>query len=1294
MKKLFPLLCFHCHTLLSLPMGGEIIFGEVNSAIVDQSIEIVASDGAILEWRDFSISEEETARFIQPSTEALVLNRVTGGSVSHILGRLEANGRVVLLNPAGVLIGSKAQINIGSLIASTLDLQNLKNQQIFEGRSDGKIIVSGNVIAQNDLFLIAEQIEISGKIQSKREIGLISGTKVELSSEGLAGLSYEHPGVIDRENFFAVPNISVSGSIVANGIALFGPAITLMNGAVIDASGQLGGFPIWIGGSQKGSSPTIQNAEALFVHSGTKIYSNAIENGNGGNVILWSDHCTIVEGPIYAQGGPLGGDGGFIEISSHGTLLPNGMVYTNAPLGKQGLLLIDPVDVTLGDPPLVNFGFMAPPPYNPITFTANNAVITYNTLQVWLNGGNNVTIQTNQALGGTGNITTVPIVGFILPPPFNEYVGWNTAANLVFDIRGTTGSILLQHSFACHGTGSISILADGPPRCGGPPINTITIRGSPATQNERHMFFGSAFGNTIINAPGYDLILETNNVVALMLPMAMVGYPSGTVMGSPISNTATGPISVTCNNLIMRDTSPVGQAANFAYATQIGHGWASNAGAATIMPMTTTATATIDVTVYGDITMNTGRTLSFAHIGHGGNSPVNTSSLDGRLTVNCGGDLIMNVGPTSIGGKALIGHGSFNTPLAGGAPALTINGDLNLTVGGSISMFAVGPSGVTRDQQVVIGHSGPLSGASVVSIGTLRPAPVTVRCAGNLLMQGTTLTRDQLIIGNAGPPTPTPVAINGGVFLSVGGNLTMQSISTNPSSAYFIGRANGVTLTGFSPVEVAIGGSLSMNGLGTLPTQGFQIGISDPGAAAFTSTSVMVGGSIALTSALPSPFGLGITSFGNVNVAAGGNIDLTGIASAAAGRVFIGTNDTDNVLTPRTTRIFSAGSIVAQNSNVNNFASFGRAYTNPVTPTFSTDLRASGDVQLASSIITTIGTISISSDAALPTGILWQNSAGNLVSCCAQPIMPLAYSVGAFIPVACITTAPNGALLATSINVPINGIGGVIISPSPLPTQVAVQTTTGNIAILSAPLATNGSTQNLTIGTNALSDLNIITTSGNIEIFGSTEDLTNCVRPNSFANITIDIPITTTGSVFMSAQNSITITSTGSISTPSSVTLIVDNQSPVPPFIGSGFLQMDPGSFINGNTVSIYTALQGSNLNQGLINGALFQPGTLFEDTAQEVWCAYFCSPLPSVPFTISYKNCQQQLTQQAMVIIDEILVNLHPYNEYPGWKERFRVIWLPSLLGFPFLQHYYIGKRHLNLLNHPKTFTVYTDSN
>ncbi len=132
-----------------------------------------------------------------------------------------------------------------------------------------------------------------------------------------------------------------------------GGSVNLASNARIDARGSSGGGNVTVrstgvsGPVARGDSQTAGDAIGVAIAAGAKIDASATQNGNGGNVSVWSDTTTTFAGTILANGGPLGGNGGLIETSSHGRLVidPNATVSAAAPLGKPGTWLLDPADL-------------------------------------------------------------------------------------------------------------------------------------------------------------------------------------------------------------------------------------------------------------------------------------------------------------------------------------------------------------------------------------------------------------------------------------------------------------------------------------------------------------------------------------------------------------------------------------------------------------------------------------------------------------------------------------------------------------------------------------------------------------------------------------------------------------------------------------------------------------------------------------------------------------------------------------------------------------------------------------
>lgn len=177
-------------------VAGEVNFEQADAA----KLSITASDKAIIHWKDFSIGANETTQFIQPNSHSMVLNRVTGEITSHILGTLESNGRVFLINPRGVLVGEGAKIDTAYFVASTLDLSDHdfmeRKELLFKGSSDGIIVNLGTINAwDGDVVLLARCVENLGSITAPRGTAVLGAAKEILLKPAGQERIYIHPQI-------------------------------------------------------------------------------------------------------------------------------------------------------------------------------------------------------------------------------------------------------------------------------------------------------------------------------------------------------------------------------------------------------------------------------------------------------------------------------------------------------------------------------------------------------------------------------------------------------------------------------------------------------------------------------------------------------------------------------------------------------------------------------------------------------------------------------------------------------------------------------------------------------------------------------------------------------------------------------------------------------------------------------------------------------------------------------------------------------------------------------------------
>src|ERR1700691_5720822 len=145
----------------STPISGFVTSGQASETQKGNTLTVKqASSQTILNWASFNIGADGKVVFQQPSSTAIALNKIYQASPSSIFGELTANGQIYLINPNGIIFGSTASVNVGSLLASSLSLAQ-GDSELSSGilapaaaqepalASDGRIYVTdsaGNVV--------------------------------------------------------------------------------------------------------------------------------------------------------------------------------------------------------------------------------------------------------------------------------------------------------------------------------------------------------------------------------------------------------------------------------------------------------------------------------------------------------------------------------------------------------------------------------------------------------------------------------------------------------------------------------------------------------------------------------------------------------------------------------------------------------------------------------------------------------------------------------------------------------------------------------------------------------------------------------------------------------------------------------------------------------------------------------------------------------------------------------------------------------------------------------------------
>ncbi|WP_025600063.1 two-partner secretion domain-containing protein [Burkholderia sp. WSM2230] len=150
-----------------LPQGGQYVSGQgsINSSGNNLIVTQPGSTRGVIDWNSFSIGKGNAVSFQNGS--GATLNRVTGGSLSAILGKLSATGDVYLINPQGIVVGPSGVVSTGGrFVASTLDVCNCAfmngGSLTFKGDSNASVVNLGRISSSGgDIFLIAREAVVN-----------------------------------------------------------------------------------------------------------------------------------------------------------------------------------------------------------------------------------------------------------------------------------------------------------------------------------------------------------------------------------------------------------------------------------------------------------------------------------------------------------------------------------------------------------------------------------------------------------------------------------------------------------------------------------------------------------------------------------------------------------------------------------------------------------------------------------------------------------------------------------------------------------------------------------------------------------------------------------------------------------------------------------------------------------------------------------------------------------------------------------------------------------------------------
>ncbi len=270
-------------------------------------------------FKEFSVETGSEAFFDNANDVINIFSRVTGGKISNIDGLIRANGgaNLFLINPAGIIFGNNASLQIGgSFYGSTADSIAFPEGEFSATNIEAPVLTINAPIGLNFRDEPGAIVSQSSSLQVTpgETLALIGGDLNFNGGKLTASAGRLELGSVKGESFVSFTTTSQGLGMDYDGVSKFGN-IQLDQQAVLDTSGLSGGN-INIQGEQlsiqNGSQTTsfaegdgnagdiVINAQELFMGNRAKIYSATTGSGAGANITITTKDLKI-EGTGFGE---------------------------------------------------------------------------------------------------------------------------------------------------------------------------------------------------------------------------------------------------------------------------------------------------------------------------------------------------------------------------------------------------------------------------------------------------------------------------------------------------------------------------------------------------------------------------------------------------------------------------------------------------------------------------------------------------------------------------------------------------------------------------------------------------------------------------------------------------------------------------------------------------------------------------------------------------------------------------------------------------------------------------------
>src|SRR6185312_1217748 len=383
---------------LANPTGGQVVAGQASITSPSSNGLVVhqGSQSAIINWQQFNIGSGEYVTFQQPSSSSVVLNRVVGGSPTSILGNLNANGQVFLVNTNGVFFGHGASVDAQGFLASSLDINNndfLAKNYLFNksGNGSATVVNQGSITAHRGGYVVlaGDYASNEGVISAQSgHVVLAAGAKSTLTLQGNGLVSY----VVNGATLSSLAGAANAGQLLADGgtVIMTADMANALKATVVNNTGLVEARSI----NKNNGDIFLTATGGNIVNAGTLNAQAMLAGQAGGNIVLKGDGVTNLTDTSKIVATGMGANGGHVELS--GNVLN---VRGTANIGRGGNLLMDPGTMSISTGNKHSPGLASN--------TTSVGHIGVNFIQTTLNNGTEVDISASKRIEHSGDVTAI-----------------------------------------------------------------------------------------------------------------------------------------------------------------------------------------------------------------------------------------------------------------------------------------------------------------------------------------------------------------------------------------------------------------------------------------------------------------------------------------------------------------------------------------------------------------------------------------------------------------------------------------------------------------------------------------------------------------------------------------------------------------------------------------------------------------------------------------------------------------------------------------------------------------------